>query len=166
MFKPAVQDKGDNPPDLTHVSLTWIAGKREEWLRFGAPVRDRIVNRRTRIASFRPGAIFALVRWAANDFGTIASHIDIVRAMGRYEACTTLPCIDPGGELLLHVAGWPKVSQVLHAIDTVEAIGIDAHVADPDHWRQVHHRIAAGQLPSEYSSCRHRAWLKRKAVWQ
>lgn len=164
--KPAVQDRGDNPPELTHVSLTWIAGKREEWLRFGAPVRDRIVSRKTRIASFRSGAIFALVRWAANDFGTIASHIDVVRAVGRHEACTTLPCIDPGGELLLHVAGWPKVSQVLRAIDTVEAIGIDACHADPDHWRQIHHRIAAGLTPSEYSSCRHRAWLKRQAVWQ
>lgn len=164
--KPAVQDRSDNPPDLTHVSLTWVAGKREEWLRFGRPIQDRIVSRRTHISSFKPGAIFALVRWAANNFGTIASHIDIVRPVGRHEACTTLPCIDPGGELLLHVAGWPKVSQVLRAIDTVEAIGIDAHAADPDHWRQIHHRIAAGQKPSEYSSCRHRAWLKRKAVWQ
>ena len=162
----ALQDRGDNPDNLTAVSLTWIAGKREEWLRFGHPIRDRIVNRRTRIASFQPGAIFALVRWTANDFGTIASHIDVVRAVGRHEACTTLPCIDPGGELLLHIASWPKVSQVQRAIDSVEAIGIDACDADPDHWRQIHHRIAAGLTPSEYSSCRHRAWLRRKAVWQ
>lgn len=162
----APQDRGDNPDALTAVSLTWVAGKREEWLRFGRPLSDRIINRRTRIASFRPGAIFALVRWVANEFGTIASHIDVVRAVSRHEACTTLPCIDPGGELLLHIASWPKVSQVLRAIDTVEAIGIDACAADPDHWRQIHHRIAAGQTPSEYTSCRHRAWLKRKAVWQ
>jgi hypothetical protein len=162
----ALHDRRDTLDDLTEVSLTWIAGKREEWLRFGAPVRDRIVSRRTRIASFRPGAIFALVRWAANEFGTTASHIDVVRAVGCHEACTTLPCITPGGDLLLHVAGWPKVSQVLRAIDTVEAAGIDACAADPDHWRQIHHRITAGQPPSQYSSCRHRAWLKRKAVWQ
>lgn len=160
----AMQHGGSGPDDLTHVSLTWIAGKREEWLRFGRPCRNRIVNRRTRIASFVPGAVFALVRWSANDFGTIASHIDVVRAVSRAEACTSLPCIDPGGELLLHIAGWPKVSQVLLAIDEVEAVGIDACDADPEHWRHVHHRIVTGMRPSAYSAVRHGAWIRRKAL--
>lgn len=48
--------------DLTHVDLTWIEGRTENWIRFGEPVGSRIITRHWRILSFRPGAVFALVR--------------------------------------------------------------------------------------------------------
>ena len=54
------------------------------------------MDRRRRIVRFRPGAIFAFVRWAANDYGTISSRIDIVRAVGAGEPFTTLPFVRPG----------------------------------------------------------------------
>ena len=42
---------------------------------------EQILDRRRRVLSFAPGSIFAFVRWAANDFGTIVSRIDILRAV-------------------------------------------------------------------------------------
>lgn len=58
----------DGDPQLTHVMLTWREGIREDWLRFGRPTAERIINRNTRIESFAPGQVFALVRWAFDGF--------------------------------------------------------------------------------------------------
>ncbi len=149
---------------LTEVELTWIAKKFEHWIRFGRIAQDRIVTRRTRVVGFRPGAVFAFVRWMANDYGTIVSRIDVVRAVSAAEPFTTLPFVRPGGEILLHVEGWPKVEQVLRAIDAVEAAGVDPCEAATDHWRHVHNRIAAGHQPRAYTMERHRAWLKRREI--
>lgn len=149
---------------LTHVELTWIEKKLEHWIRFGRIAEDRILTRRTRVASFRPGAIFAFVRWAANDFGTIISRIDVMRAVSMGESYTTLPFVRPGSDILLHIESWPKVAQVLAAIDAVEAAGVDPCDAAPDHWRHVHNRIAAGQQPRLYTMERHQAWLRRKEI--
>lgn len=149
---------------LTEVELTWIEKKMEHWIRFGRVAEDRIVTRRTRVVSFRPGAIFAFVRWLANDFGTISSRIDVVRAVSTGEAYTTLPFVRPGGDILLHIESWPKVEQVLQAIDAVEAAGVDPCEAAPDHWRHIHNRIAAGQPSRPYTMERHRAWLRRSEI--
>lgn len=125
---------------MTRVELTWIEKRIEHWIRFGRVALDEIVDRRRRIVRFRPGAIFAFVRWAANDYGTVVSRIDIVRAVGADEPFTTLPFVRPGGDILLKIEGWPKVSQVLAAIDATEAAGVDPCDAAPDHWRHVHSR--------------------------
>lgn len=148
----------------TAVEIIWVEKKIEHWLRFGRVATDRVVSRSTRIKSLRPGEIFALVRWAANDFGTTISRIDIVRTVAPGEAYTTLPFVRPGGEILLKIESWPKVAQVLRAIDSVEAAGVDPCDAAPDHWRHVHNRIAAGQGPRDYTRERHRAWLQRREI--
>lgn len=152
------------PDNTTHVHLTWIEKRIEHWIRFGRIAKDEIVDRRRRIVSFRPGAVFAFVRWAANDYGTVSSRIDIVRAVGGGEPFTTLPCVQPGGEILLTIETWPKVSQVLGHIDAVDTAGVDPCDAAPDHWRHVHNRIAAGHQPRAYLMERHRAWLKRREI--
>ena len=149
---------------LTEVELTWIEKKLEHWIRFGRIAQERILTRRTRVVSFRPDAIFAFVRWTANDYGTITSRIDVVRAVDTGEPYTTLPFVQPGGEILLHIESWPKVQQVLAAIDAVEAAGVDPCDAAADHWRHVHNRIAAGHQPRPYTLERHRAWLKRREI--
>lgn len=149
---------------LTHVHLTWIEKRIEHWIRFGRVAVDEIVDRRCRIVRFRPGAIFAFVRWAANDYGTVSSRIDIVRAVASGEPFTTLPFVRPGGDILLSIESWPKVQQVLAAIDATEVVGVDPCDAAPDHWRHVHNRIAAGHQPRPYTLERHRAWLKRREI--
>lgn len=146
---------------LTHVSLTWIEGVIEQWIRFGRVASERIVDRRRRVLCFAPGAPFALVHWRANVFGTIVWRIAIVTPVEPGAPLSTVPGIDPDGYLLLHIAGWPKVERLLEAIDRVEAIGVDPPEAAPEYWRHIH-RLAAGLAPRPYARDRHRAWLQRR----
>ncbi|MFT8923135.1 DUF2840 domain-containing protein [Acetobacter sp.] len=149
---------------LTHVELTHIEKRVENWIRFGHEAQEQILDRRRRIFSFHPGSVFAFVRWAVNDFGTIASRIDILRAVAPGEPCQTVPFVRPGGEILLRVAGWLKVEQVLRHIDAVEEAGIDACTVSTDHWRHVGNRLNAGEQPRIYTMARHRAWLRRQEI--
>lgn len=167
---------GDAPPNapranrlsdrsqLTNVTLVWREGQREDWLKFGKPAASRIVDRRQRIESYAEGQVFALVRWASNEYGTIRSTLDIVRAVDAGEPFTAVPQVDPGGDILLSVRGWTKVAQVFRSVDAIEASGIDPCDVAPDHWRHIHNRIAARELPRGYSPERHYAWLRRKAL--
>ncbi|HOT83509.1 MAG TPA: DUF2840 domain-containing protein [Candidatus Defluviicoccus seviourii] len=150
--------------NLTHVELTWVEKKIENWIRFGREARETILDRRRRVLAFRPDSIFAFVRWASNDFGTIISRIDIVRPVRPGETYQTLPFVRPGGDILLKIEGWPKVEKVLRHIDAVEAAGIDAREVSPDHWRHVHNRLSAGDEPRPYTAERHQAWLKRREI--
>ncbi|MDX0484468.1 DUF2840 domain-containing protein [Sinorhizobium medicae] len=149
---------------LTQVELVWIEKQVEHWIRFGREVREQVLDRRRRILFFPPGSIFALVRWAANEHGTVLSRLDIVRTVGPGEACQTIPTVTPGGDILLRVDGWPKVERMLQLIDAIEAIGIDSAEVSPDHWRHVHNRLVAGETPRAYTMQRHRAFLLARRV--
>jgi hypothetical protein len=155
----------DGPAPLTTlVELTWRQKKIEHWIRFGHKSYERILDRHRSIVGFAPNSIFAFVRWAANDFGTVISRIDIVRAVGRDEPFQTLPFVRPGGEILLRLDGWPKVERALQAIDGIEALGLDPADVAPEHWRHVHNRLTAGLEPHVYTPAQHAAWLKRRRI--
>ena len=152
------------PEDLTQVELVWIEKQIEHWIRFGREVREQVIDRRRRILFFPPGAVFALVRWAANEHGTVLSRLDILRAVGPGEPCQTIPTVTPGGDILLRVDGWPKVERMLQHIDAIEAASIDPVDVAPDHWRHVHNRLAAGETPRAYTMQRHRASLLARRI--
>lgn len=152
------------PDALTHVELTWVEKRIEYWIRFGHNTHEQILDRRRRVLSFAPGSIFAFVRWAANDFGTVISRVDVVRTVGSGEPYQTLPFVRPGGDILLKIEGWPKVERVLHMIDAIDALGLDPIDIAPDHWRHVHNRLTAGHEPRAYSLEQHRAWLLRRSI--
>lgn len=148
---------------LTEVELAWIEKKLEHWIRFGRIAQERILTRRTRVVSFRPDAIFAFVRWTANDYGTITSRIDVVRAVDA-EAYTTLPFVQPGGrdppahrELAEGPAGARRDRR------GGEAAGVDPCDAAADHWRHVHnlHRCRpSAPVLHAGAAC----WLKRREI--
>lgn len=150
------------PHDLTEVELTWIEKRVENWIRFGRDVGEQILDRRRRVLRFAQGSVFGFVRWAANDYGTIASHLDVLRATCAGEPQQTVPFVRPGGDILLKVEGWPKVERVLQMIDAIEAIGVDPSDVSPDHWRHVHNRMAAGEQPRLYTGQHHKAFLLRR----
>ena len=154
----------DIGPLHTDVELTWLEGRIEHWIRFGHDCGETILDRHRRILRFAPRNIFAFVRWDCNDFGTILSRIDIVRAVDRDESYQTLPFVCPGGEILLRISGWQKAEHVLHAINTIEALGIDPADVAPDHWRHLHNRVIAAEPPRPYSREQHRAWLLRGRI--
>ena len=144
--------------DLTHVELTIVPKKVEHWLRFGNPIERTVINRIRTVASFKPGQVFAFVRWAFRNNETIISRLDIVRTVDRGEAYQTLPFVRPGGEILLRVDNWSKVEKVFQVIDAVQSIGIYPPDVSPEYWRHVHNRLAANQEPRLYSQIQHRAW--------
>ena len=149
---------------FTEVELTAIDGRSAQWIRFGRVAAERIVGPCTRILSFRPGAIFAFVRWTSNDFGTVHFSIQILRAGTAGTPCQARPFVRPGAETLLRVDGRRWVRKLLDAIDAVEAEGIDACDASPDHWRHIADRLAAGLPFRPYTAARHAAWLRRRAA--
>jgi hypothetical protein len=148
--------------ELTHVELVWLKKRIENWIRFGRIVEEHPLDRQRRVVSFAPNSIFAFVRWASNDYGTVVSRIDILRAVGPGERYSSVPYVQPGGESLLRLSGWPKVEKVLQAIDVVEALGIDPIDAAPEHWRHIHNRLSVGEQPRAYTRSRHQAWLHRR----
>jgi hypothetical protein len=155
----------DGPaPFTTLVELTFQKQRVEHWIRFGHKSYERIIDRRRSVVGFTPDSVFAFVRWAAGEHGTVVSRIDIVRAVRRGEPFQTLPFVRPGGDILLRLNGWHKVQRVLAAIDAVEAFGVDPADASPDHWRHVHNRLTANQEPNAYTPERHAAWIGRRRI--
>lgn len=147
---------------LTEVELAYVEGRLNHWIRFGRWRSERFIGRSRRIVDFAPGDVFAYLRWEANDYGTIAAGIVIVRARGA--GFSTVRGVRPGGELLLRLDGWQRVQRALAAIDAVERLGIDAADAAPEHWRHVHNRLLIGEAPRAYDRDHHRAWLLRRRI--
>ncbi|MDZ5450417.1 DUF2840 domain-containing protein [Sphingomonas sp. ID1715] len=153
------------PPEaFTQVELVWVEKQTEHWIRFGREQREQILDRRRRILFFPPGNVLALVRWAANEHGTVVSRLDILRTVECDAPCQTVPTVTPGAEVLLHVDGWPKVERMLQLIDAIEARGIDPIEVSPDHWRHVHNRMTVGETPRAYGPRQHRAFLLRRRI--
>jgi hypothetical protein len=149
---------------LTTVEILWLDKRIENRVRFGRPISEKVLDRNRRVLSFSPGSVFAFVRWTSNDFGTVLSRIDILRAVTPGQPYSTLPWITPGGESLLRLSGWPKVERVLQMIDGVEALGIDPADAAPEYWHHVHNRLSVNETPRPYTRSRHQAWLHRRRV--
>jgi hypothetical protein len=150
--------------NLTFVDLLHIEGQVQRWVRFGRASAEQIIDRRARRLGFAPGQMFAFVRWRANAHGTAESRIDILRAPRPGEAFTVLPHIHPGGVSLLRLSGWPKVAEVLAAIDAVEALNIDPCDVCPSYWQHVHNQLLSGRSPRSYTRARHAAWRLRRSL--
>lgn len=146
---------------LSEVRLTWIEGRCEHMLRFGRVADDRNVGEVSRIVSFRPGAVFALVRRISSDFGPTCCSLSVVQAAKAGQISAPIASVIVGGERLLHVENLAHVSQVLEMVDAMEADGIDPCDASPDHWRDVAARLNDGRQIRPYTRARHAAWLQR-----
>src|SRR3981081_347 len=79
--------------DLTTVELLWLEKRIENRGRFGCAVSESILDRNLRILSVYPWSIFAFGRCTSNDFGTVLSRIDILRAAIPGQSYSTLPWI-------------------------------------------------------------------------
>lgn len=160
----AVQTPAPSPEPLTWVELVFDPGRTERWIRFGQAVDQRIVSRRNRFVAFRPGAIFAFVRWASDEHGTVISRLDILEATDPARDRIAIPGVVPGAVSLLRLSGWPRVRRALEVIDAVEAGGFQAVDVAPDYWRHVHARLTVSLPPLAYTLDRHRAFHLRQQV--
>jgi hypothetical protein len=149
---------------LTRVELLWVEKRMETWIRFGDIAKEQIIDDTRRVVSFAPNSVFAVVHWAANDYGTILSEIDILRAVTPGEPYVAVSDVQPGADTLLHVSRWPKVAKVLQIIDAIEALAIVLTDVAPEHWRHVHNRLSGNDLPRSYTRGQHEAWLRRRRI--
>ncbi len=150
--------------DLTQVEVLWLEKRIENRVRFGRVAEEQRIDQSRRILSFAPGSIFAFVRWTSNDFGTLISRVDVLRAVAPGQRCSTVPYVKPGAESLLRLVGWQKVEQVLQAIDAIEALSINpADVA-----LIIGSTFTTGspvnENPRAYTKARHQAWLHRQRI--
>jgi hypothetical protein len=149
---------------LTRVHLRHWPKVADDWLRFGLPASEQLVDRRRTIAGFATGAVFAYVRWRGGDYGTISWRLAVLRAATPDAPVTALAGVWPGAEVLLSVSGEGPVRRAFAVIDGVEAVGVDPAEASPDYWRVAHNRLAAYAAPRPYGLAEHAAWIARREV--
>src|SRR3984893_18186743 len=85
--------------DCSHPCRSlWVKDRIENRISFGSNAEQHALDRSRQLVSFEPGSVFAFVRWASNDSGTIFSRIDILRGVREGERYSTVPGVRPGGE--------------------------------------------------------------------
>lgn len=147
---------------LVDVELTWIEGRVEQQIRFGRVATERVIDAHKRIVSFREGATFCLLGYRSRGRDRAEWRLDVLAATAAGRSYSLLSGDAHGAEILLSVVEVPLVEAVLREIDLIEAAGIDACDAAPDHWRHIDAQLAAAAPFRPYSAARHDAWLRRR----
>ena len=139
------------PRGLTRVTILFLPERVNDRVRFGAPVAERIIDRRCRVDLFEPGAVFGYVQWRANRYGTEHWRLWVLQAARPGARAETVPGIAPAAHIWLSAGGVARVTRALALIDAVEAQALDPALAPESYWRTAHNRIAAGLEPRVYA---------------
>jgi hypothetical protein len=151
-------------PVHMRVSLAFVEHRVNLWLRFGRPVRETVVDRWRRVATFEPNAVCCRVKWIGNDYGTALWQLMVLEAPMPFDGAQRIAGVTPGACILLRADGEQQVKAVLDVIDAIEALGIDPAAVAVTYWRTVGNRLAARQPPPDYTTERHAAHLARGAL--
>src|SRR5271169_5356113 len=145
---------------LTRVTTIRIPRIRHLSLRFGNPVHSARTGRGQRVHYFEPGAIFGLLRWHGNEYGTTHCEFSILRAVEGRTVASTVPGVTRAVEILLAVSSVANVRRVLALVRDIKAQGILASEVSPDYWRTVHQRLIAHVSLPAYRAATHAAYLE------
>jgi hypothetical protein len=151
-------------PVRMRVSLAFVEHRVNVWLRFGRPVRETVLDRWRRVATFEPNAVCCRVKWIGNDYGTALWQLMVLQAPMPFDGAQRIAGVAPGACILLRANGEQQVKAVLEVIDTIEAQGIEPGAVAATYWRTVGNRLAARQPLPDYTTERHAAHLSRKAL--
>jgi hypothetical protein len=143
------------------VSLAFVEHRVNVWLRFGQPVRETVVDRWRRVATFEPDALCCRIKWIGNDFGTALWQLMVLQAPGQLGGGQRIAGVLPGAHILLRANGEHQVKVVLEVIDAIDALRIEPAEAAATYWRTVNNRLAARQPLPDYTTERHEAHLAR-----
>lgn len=149
---------------LTRTALMHAPGSADDWLRFGKPVAEAVIDRRRSWAGFEPGAVLAYVRWRSGDHGTVSWSLRVLQACAAGDAVETISGVHPGAEILLEAVGEGPVRRAFAVIDAVEAAGFDPCGISADYWRMARNRLAVHEAPRLYGAAEHAAWLARRGI--
>lgn len=148
-------------PIHMRVSLAFVEHRVNVWLRFGQPVRETMLDRWRRVATFEPNAVCCRVKWIGNDYGTALWQLMVLQAPMPFDGAQRIAGVAPGARILLRADGEQQVKAVLEVIDAIEALGIEPAAAAATYWRTVGNRLAARQPLPDYTTERHAAHLAR-----
>lgn len=151
-------------PVPMRVSLAFVEHRVNVWLRFGQPVRETVLDRWRRVATFEPSAVCCRVKWIGNDYGTALWQLMVLQAPMPFDGGQCIAGVAPGARILLRADGEQQVKAVLEVIDAIEALGIDPVAAAVTYWRTVGNRLAARQPLPDYTTERHAAHMAREAL--
>lgn len=149
---------------LTRVALWHVLNLADDWLRFGTPTAEGMLDRRRSWAGFEPGAVFAYVRWRAGAYGTLRWSLAVLEAGTPGDPIATVARVSPGAKILLEAFGDGPVRRAFAVIDAVEAAGFDPCEISANYWRVARNRLAAHQVPRPYGQAEHAAWLARRKI--
>lgn len=151
-------------PVPMRVSLAFVEHRVNVWLRFGQPVRETVLDRWRRVATFEPNAVCCRVKWIGNDYGTALWQLMVLQAPMPFDDAQRIAGVAPGARILLRADGEQQVKAVLEVIDAIEALGIEPAAVAATYWRTVGNRLAARQTLPDYTIERHAAHLARDAL--
>ena len=151
-------------PTHTRVSLAFVEHRVNVRLRFGKPVREAVLDRWRRVATFEPGAVCCRVKWIGNDYGTALWQLMVLQAPMPFDGAQRIAGVTPGARILMRADGEQQVKAVLEVIDAIEASGVDPCAVAVTYWRTVGNRLAARQPLPQYTAERHAAHLARRAL--
>jgi len=130
-------------------------GGRNYRLLFGCPVNTETVEfsagKTVKHSYFAPEAVFSVVFWDRNDYGTKNWQIYILRAVWPGEEIIKVPYVSPGAEVLLMGKGKGRVQRILRWLRELEQEK-DLHNIDIDNYRAAHARFIVNMKPRDKDS--------------
>ena len=151
-------------PVHMRVSLAFVEHRVNVWLRFGQPVRETVLDRWRRVATFEPDAVCCRVKWIGNDYGTALWQLMVLQAPMPLDGAQRIAGVAPGARILLRADGEQQVKAILEVIDAIEALGIEPAAVAATYWHTVGNRLAARQPLPDYTTERHEVHLARGAL--
>ncbi|WP_417319645.1 DUF2840 domain-containing protein [Erythrobacter aureus] len=145
---------------LTLVEIAFYPEVINDWLRFGTPDAERIIDRRRSLATFAPDKLFAYIRWRGGDYGTADWRLFVLRASHPGEPICTVPGIRPGADMLCQLAGKTKIQRALTLIDDLELGEFPPETISPAWWRVMGNRLHVGLPVRSYGANQHHALHK------
>lgn len=128
--------------------------KRRVMLFFGTPVTLKKVDEKeggTRTeAFFRPGSVFALEIWEANEWGTIKWHLYVLRAVAAFEKLNRIPEVLPGAQILFAAKGERQVREAKTWLRDLVEKGVDPAHLDPDYYRSAWSKMRVNLKPRSF----------------
>jgi Protein of unknown function (DUF2840) len=147
--------------NLTHVELVLRPRKIEQWLRFGKPFKITHIDKKRRVASFKPFKTFAFVRFASIGKDRIIHRLDIVETMQHDDDYETLPFVRPGGFIMLSLNTVERVDEALRIIDLIEFGGVPLTEVPARYWLELDSSLKCNKKPPTYTLQDHQEWLKK-----